>query len=111
VTLPRSHTWGDSNCSSLASNSLYASRSPAAATPAPPRNNPAATIRYRKRMPPSPLPAELRLQVDLSTLLGEFLGLLLHALLESLLRRDPLLLRVLAHVLRDFHGAEMRAAH
>src|SRR5688500_2436972 len=52
------------------------------------------------------------LVVNLRPVLLEWLRLLLHSPLERfLLVGKPLLRGIVAHVLRDFHRAEMRAAH
>src|SRR5688572_17382356 len=59
----------------------------------------------------APVSSILYARVDFPALLREFLGLFLHAFLQRLRLRDALLLRVFAHVLRDFHRAEVRAAH
>src|SRR6476659_8048102 len=49
--------------------------------------------------------------VQLRTLSDELDRFLLHALLQPDLRRQSLLRRVVAHILRDLHAAEVRAAH
>src|ERR1700686_162461 len=55
--------------------------------------------------------ALLRLCVNLCTLLDKLLRLLLSSHPQRYLLIDLLLRRVLAHVLRDLHGAEVRAVH
>src|SRR5580658_7260925 len=47
--------------------------------------------------------SDSRLRVKLASLLGKFLALLLHPLLQRLFLRNPLLRRVFPHVLGDFH--------
>src|SRR5256885_11957773 len=49
--------------------------------------------------------------VDLCSLLFELLGFLTHASFHGLGVIEALLCRVLAHVLRDLHGAEVGTAH
>src|SRR5688500_17972994 len=51
------------------------------------------------------------LQVNLRTLLAELYGLGLQAALECFLIGQPLFRRIVAHVLRDLHRAEVRPAH
>src|SRR5262249_29961184 len=49
--------------------------------------------------------------IDLCPLLFELFGLLAHASLKRLGVLEALLRRVLAHILSDLHGAEVRATH
>src|SRR5690348_11136886 len=51
------------------------------------------------------------LRVDLRTALHELDGLGVHALAQRVLVGEALLRRVVAHVLRDLHRAEVRPAH
>src|SRR6185503_15642337 len=53
----------------------------------------------------------LRLAVDLPALLDEFHRLGLHAFAQRGLVAEAVLLRIVAHILRDLHGAEVRPAH
>src|SRR6476659_10378356 len=61
--------------------------------------------------PPKRSRRDSDLAVDLGALLHEFLRFLLHAALERLSLGESLLRRILAHVLRDLHRAEMRPTH
>src|SRR5262252_4146220 len=53
----------------------------------------------------------LKLPVEVSAALAELVGLLRHPLREGLSLGDSLRRRVVAHVLRDLHRAEVRTAH
>lgn len=53
----------------------------------------------------------LRRGVNLCALVHELLGLLFHPPLDGFVFGDLLFGGVLAHVFRDLHGAEVRAAH
>src|SRR4029434_541363 len=54
---------------------------------------------------------EVRLDVDLSSACLELFSLLAHPSFNRRLLIESLLRREIAHVLRDLHRAEMRAAH
>src|SRR3712207_5797825 len=54
---------------------------------------------------------DLLLLINLRPTLLELARLLRHSALQRLVLGQPLLLGILAHVLRDLHRAEVRAAH
>src|SRR6185312_11251768 len=76
-----------------------------------PESASATTIRKPPTNRISLLPAGGVADIELLAGLAKRLGLLAQAGIHRVGRGDPLRRRVLAHVLRDLHRAEVRAAH